>query len=522
MASLDRLLGRDREIDRFDVAWATVASGRGRMLLILGEPGIGKTRLTDALVAIARERGARAAWGGTWDDVAAPPYAPWLQILRAAIRDLDADDRHDALAAAGPALLTLLPELRSAGETDALGGGVDDGSDERARFQVFDAVARFLRSAASHAPLVIVVDDLHAADEVSLQLLRSVAMELADTTVMFIATARDPELETSDPRAALLSELERLSMADTLRPRGLDVDEIVSLIELTTGTVAPRALGSAMRRDTGGNPLFVGEVIRLLQSEGNLERATDLPSWRSVVPANLQSVIARRLDPLPTDTRDAVTTAAILGNEFEIPILARMMERSISEVLALLDTAVQARVVIPASAADGRWRFGHALIHEVVYQAISLSRRSTLHLEAGRAIEEVHDDQIEPYLAVLASHFSRALPDGDPARVVDYSTRAARYALSQYANSEAAGLYESALALVPPSDSEQRCELLIALGEARSRVGSRDGAKDAFAEAAGMATASASPSCRASISLLDFHLSPIRMAGITASALAGF
>ncbi len=242
-----------------------------------------------------------------------------------------------------------------------------------------------------------------------------------------------------------------------------------------------------MRRETGGNPLFVGEIVRLLQAEGALERATDLPAWRSVVPAGIGSVIARRLDRMPEATRAAITRASVLGNEFDVDLLAHMLGASSATTLEPLDAAVEARLVAPPTSEAGGWRFGHALIREVVYQAIAPSQRNSLHLAAGQAIEALRADRIEPYLAALASHFRRALPEGDRERVVAYTLRAAEHATRQYANAEAAALYEAAATLLPTGDSPDRCELLIALGDARSRAGRRDAAEEVFLEAAEMA-----------------------------------
>ena len=250
--------------------WITRRSGNGRLVLIGGEPGIGKSRLADELLpAGSRRRAPERTWGRGWEDAGAPPYWPWVQILRTDIRGADRESVRIQLGGRcrrGPnasGALWLFPELtvRSASESDT------------ARFQLFDATATFLRQAAAVRPLVAVLDDLQAADEPSILLLRFLASQLNDMRLLVVGTYRDVALTPDHPLTTAVVELTREPTTRLLTLPGLDVGSLGEFIGFETGVVPDTRAVAAVWRETKGNPLFVREAVRLLSAEGRLDAA---------------------------------------------------------------------------------------------------------------------------------------------------------------------------------------------------------------------------------------------------------
>ena len=211
----------------------------------------------------------------------------------------------------------------------------DDDSD-RARFQLFDSFARLLRNAARDGPIVLILDDLHAADEPSLLLLRFVSMDLADTGVVVLAIYREDELAPTDPRVGLLAEVARVSAAERLDPPGLTVDEVARYIEMAASERPPDGLAEAVHRETEGNPLFVSEIVRLLAEEGRLGRPPDIAGQPLGVTEGVKAVIGRRLARLSDPCRDLLARASVIGVEIPLDLVAALEERPAAELVPLL------------------------------------------------------------------------------------------------------------------------------------------------------------------------------------------
>jgi DNA-binding SARP family transcriptional activator len=253
-------VAREWELSTLEAGLEDALAGRGRMFLLVGEAGIGKTRLADEFAARAKQRGLLVLWGRCWEAGGAPPYWPWTQALRTYARACGTDGLRDA----SPELAQLLPEL-----ADLYPGQPASGDADAARFRLFESVAAFFRSAAARErPLLLVLDDLHAADEQSLLLLRFLAGELAEMPMVVVGTYREEQAA---------EELRRLPSRD-LRLGGLSPIQVASYIEQATGVAPPESLIEAVHAETGGNPLFVGEAVRRLASEGRLSEAPKLGS----------------------------------------------------------------------------------------------------------------------------------------------------------------------------------------------------------------------------------------------------
>ena len=479
----ETLLGREREMAALRAALASASRGRGRLVLLSGEAGIGKTRLADAFAVEARDHGARVAWGRCWEAGGAPVYWPWLQAVRSLLRDIEPDDLRRLVGPDGSHLAQVLPEVRDV--LPELPGLQDDDSDS-ARFQLFDSFSRLLRNAARDGPIVLILDDLHAADEPSLLLLRFVSMDLADTGIVVLAVYREGELAATDPRIGLLAEVARVSSAERLDPPGLTVDEVARYIESAASERPADGLAEAVHRETEGNPLFVGELVRLLADEGRLRRPPDGAGQPLGITEGVKAVIGRRLARLSDPCRELLARASVIGVEIPLDLVAALEERPASELVLLFDEAVAAHVLMEPRTPGGTWRFAHALIRDVLYASLPGSVRRDLHLRIAWTLGALPRSVTDPPLAELAHHFVLAGPAAEAGVAIDYASRAAERASSVHAHEEAARLYQLGLQ-VGGLDDLERYPLLMRLGEALTRAGDEEGAQEVFWEAAEIA-----------------------------------
>ena len=482
------LVGRDGELDELLAGLNDAASGRGRLFLLAGEPGIGKSRLADEAAARARDRGFKVAWGRCWEAGGAPAYWPWVQSLRACVRGLDDAELRSRLGAGAPFVAQIiaevaetLPDIRPPPPAGAEGG----------RFRLFDAVAAFLRNSAARQPLMLILDDLHAADAPSILLLRFVAGELGDARVLVLGTYRDIELGHGHPLAAALPELSREPATSHLRMMGLTEADVSRLIRQTAAVTPGEGVVTAVHRYTEGNPLFVGEMVRLLAADGRLEPIHDPAELSLAVPEGIREVIGRRVARLPEACGRILGLASVLGREFSLLPLARLSGVPAGELLDILHESIAARVLAEIPGAPGRLRFSHALIRDVVHENIPAGQRLRLHQRVGEILETLYQRDPDPHLAELAHHFFQAAPGGDAGKAVSYAMRAGQRAIALLAYEEAARLFRMGLAALGPGQSPEddriRCRLLLALGDALSWMRERSAAKEELRRAAAIA-----------------------------------
>ena len=479
-------VGRGRECLLLEDALRKAQAGRGRLVLISGEAGIGKSRLAREFVGRAEEQGALTLWGSCWEGGGAPAFWPWVQPLRAFVNDADISVLKGQLGRGAADLANLVPELRDL--FDDLAPEMPVVDSEGARFRLFDSISAFLRRASTTQPLVVVLDDVHAADISSLLLLEFVASEIADARVLIVATYRDAELDSNDPRASALTDVGRKA-SDRISLAGLTPSEVASYVALNSSVETPTSLVDTIAADTQGNPLFVGEIVRLLGAEEQLARPL-AAVWRPSIPETVKDVIGRRLDRLADGCRETLAVASVLGREFRLDLLELLTQHTRYELLVVLDEAIRAKVIAEMNGSLGQMRFTHALVRETLYEALPRSRRHDLHRQAGEAIEKLATGDVSSHLFELAHHFFHALPAVDPEVAVMYSHRAAEQASTLLAHEEAARLYESAYtALTAGASATPALELVLLLGRGDSlaRSGDMATARDVFLRAVAIA-----------------------------------
>jgi DNA-binding SARP family transcriptional activator len=483
---LGAFVGRDRELDELRVGLEDAIAGRGGLFLLVGGPGIGKSRLAEELIVRGRARQACVLIGRCWEAGGAPAYWPWVQVLRMYLEETEPEALRSQLGGGAADLAQIVPELRQL-FPDVLTPSI---TGEGARFRLFDSAARFLRAAAATRPLLIVLDDLHAADEASLLMLRFVAAELGRSRILVLGTYRDVDPTVRDPLASTLAELAREQVTHRIELAGLGAADIERYIEVTAGTAPPPELIAAIHTETEGNPLFVGEMVRLLAAEGHLAELDARALSELGVPQGVREVIGRRLGRLSAESQHVLTLASVLGREMDLGALERLTQRASEELLEVLDEAVAARVLTAVPGAPGRVRFAHALIRETLYDQLTAPRRVQLHRRAGEALEELYARDSAPHLAELAHHFFEAAPGGDLGKALGYSRRAGERAVALLAYEEGARYYElalQALELKQPYEARERCAFLLERGDALAKAGSMQEAKEAFLDAANLA-----------------------------------
>ena len=451
-------LGRTRELMALEAAFERAAAGHGTLVMVGGEGGIGKTRLVSEAISRAGARSpagdsGRVAWGRCWDSGGAPSLWPWTCILRELFSSTDDEALRDHLGPAAPVLAAIVPELRDTLPELEAEPALDS---EQSRFVLFDALAGFLRRASTPRPLVIVFDDLHAADQLSLLALLFVARQLAEMGVLVIATHREAEMRASR-LANLFSKLLRASERVPLT--GLEPDNIGRLIEHRGGTVGAPEIAEHLHRATGGNPFFADEVLRMLQSEGGLEILTEDPALPLRVPIGVRALIEQRLEDLPEGIRAGVAPRRRVRR----PVRARDARRGHGAPARRTARGARAgdrgRLIDATPGEVAKFSFAHDLIRETAYAGLGSLERARAHAAVGEALARRYAGTADRHVEELAHHFLEALPAGDPAVAADYAERAADHAMERFAHERAAQLYHAAgeaLELVDGLSDEER------------------------------------------------------------------
>ena len=465
----DPFVGREPTLAALEEDLSEALEGRGRAVLLVGEAGIGKTRTAEELASRARARGAEVLYGRCLETEGAPAYWPWIQVVRALVREQSAETLERWLGGSARELAQLVPELRTQlgvfGEAPPL-------ESAQARFRVFDALCSLVERASRVVPLVLVLDDLHCADEASLQLLQLLVRATPHAHVLVLGTQREVPAKRDPARAHLLAELARAPGTRTVALEGLAPAEIARFVGAITGRSPSAAWVERLHEKTGGSPFFLTQLVRLLQAEGLLAGPASEP--RDVeLPRGVREVVRRQLDGLSARSLATLELASVAGRDFSLAVLAAAGELGTEDALAAIDEAVEADVVVADLGRLAHYRFAHALVRDALYGELAPARRAALHRRIGAALEVVVAADPEPHLAALAHHFLEAAPTGVAEKAVAWSARAGDRAVAQLAYEEAVHHYDRALRALELArpDDRRRAELLVARGVAEMRAG---------------------------------------------------
>ncbi|MCH8909878.1 MAG: AAA family ATPase [Chloroflexi bacterium] len=454
-------VGRVQEMAELTVALDDALDGRGGLVMLVGEPGIGKTRLAEELEVVARDRGARVVWGASYASGGAPPYWPWTQVIRSLLTEpseaiLTAlGPRAAAIAEIVPEIRDVLPDLQPAPEVEP----------EQARFRLFDSVTSFLGEVAATQPMVVVLDDLHWADQSTLDLLQFVARDISSTSMLLVGGYRDMELSRRHPLSETLAALTRVRAFQRIPLRGLESDDVGRLVE-AVGEIRPsRKLVEEIHDRTEGNPFFVAELTRDL-SRGAASRGGEFDAMGLRIPEGVREVVGTRLNRLSEECNQVLRTAAVIGREFEFALLTEV-SAELSED-ALLDAVHEARdasTVRDLPGSGERYEFAHSLIQQTLTDELSVSQRTHLHARIVDAVERLYGDHLDDHCAELAYHCAEAGSAVAADRVVFYARMAGERAAASYAWVEARAYYEQALeALREEAPDAERAAILSGLG----------------------------------------------------------
>ncbi|HWC11474.1 MAG TPA: AAA family ATPase [Acidimicrobiales bacterium] len=473
-------VGRGDEFGQLRQAWDATMSDGLRVMLLAGEPGVGKTRLAAELAAQVHGEGALVLAGRCDEDLGVP-FQLFVEPLRHFV-DHSPDDALPArLGRYGGELVRLVPELAERVPGLPLPMTSDP---ETERYRVFDAVAAWLGEASAAHPLLLVLDDLHWAAKPNLLLLRHVLRSGALGRVLVLGTYRDTELTHNHPLVELVADLRRGTPMGRLLLDGLTQQGVTAYLEEAVGgdlEERGRAVARAIHAQTQGNPFFVREVLRHLVETGAFHKQNGrwearLPAEELGIPEGVREVVGRRLTRLSEMCNRVLRVASVMGPEFDLQVLRVAGDLDEESVLAALEEAIAARLVVESPARAMRYRFAHTLMRETVYGELSTARRVTLHRRVAEALESTYAARLDDHLPALAHHYANAaIPVGASKKAVAFARQAGDRALVQLAHHDAITFFQQALDLLEISEGEpdlgERLEILIRLGEAQRRAG---------------------------------------------------
>jgi class 3 adenylate cyclase/tetratricopeptide (TPR) repeat protein len=460
-------VARDAELAELRRQLDRTSEGHGGLAMISGEPGVGKTRIAEELLAEARDRGMVGLIGHSRGGEGALPYEPFVEMLEQATQIFEPEALRTALGESAPEVAKLLPELRRALPSIPLPPELPP---EQERRYLFNGMRDFLARASQVQPLVLILDDLQWGDDGTLLLLQHIAEQLDRQPIMIVATYRDTDLDGGRPFAHALEELVRQRLTRQIRLQRLAETSVARMLQGMSGQEPPASLAAVIHRETDGNPFFVEEVIHHLAQEERLFDAAG--GWRSdvtvgelEVPETVRLVTTRRLERVSDQCKRLLSVAAVIGRDFTFRVLETTSDLSTDALLDAVDEAERAHLVTSTEEGpEARLAFTHELVRQTLLSTLSAARRQRLHLQVADAMERASSFAEQEAAPNLAYHLREAGGAADEARTARYATLAGDRALSAAAYEDALRHYETALSTQPPSDRGARANLLYKRG----------------------------------------------------------
>lgn len=469
----ESFVGREAELELLDARFSAMSgTAQRQVVLVGGEPGLGKTTLVGHAVRSWHEAGATVAMGWCEEDVRAP-YRPFIDILGQLVAAAPPEVLRGHVGRHGASLLPLAPALAS--RVDGMPERIAT-DPETERFLLFSAVADLVARLGEHAPTVLFLDDLHWADAGTASLLRSLAAVPDPARVLVIGTFRSDELKRDHPMGQAMAAFRRLPAVSRVDLGGLRNRDVVELIERWTGSdagVGAAQLAAEVVQETDGNAFFVTEVVRHLDETGQLaDLSLGSSGSQRVMPDSVREVLGERVARLGTHADEVLAAAAVIGSEFGLPTLGEVTHVPETKILGILADASTAALVREVTDTPGRFQFTHALVQHAVLANLGATREASLHRRVAEVLEATTDAGTQ--VAELAHHWLQATRRSDSARARDWARQAGDQAIASLAPGDAVAYYRQALLLhdqLRDDDVAMRIDLLTDLGTAERHAG---------------------------------------------------
>jgi predicted ATPase len=468
-------VGRDAERATLRRILERAANGQGSVVMIGGPAGVGKTRIAAEICADASKRRVLTYVGSCYDQEDSVPFIPFVEVFEAALAQAPSPKAfRDGLGKDATELARLLPQLRR------LFPDIPQPMElppEQSRRILFNAVAEVLARTTESTPLLLMLDDLHWADEGTLALLSYFAPLVQKLPILVIGTYRDFELRAGGTLARTIDELNRRHVLERITLGGLPQNAVADMLRALSGREPPEAVVSLFYSDTEGNPFFVEELFRHLVEQGKLldsggEFRHDLNPSEADLPQNVRLAIGRRLAKLNDNTQRALATAALIGHSFTFGLLEAATGLDPDPLLDQVEEAEEAGLILSAlDYPEARFQFSHELVRRAVLGDLSAPRRQRLHLQIADALERIYAEALEERANELVHHLTEAGSAADDGRTLRFLIMAVKRELEQSASESAARHTQSALALLnrlpaSPERDQRELDLQIAYGVA--------------------------------------------------------
>jgi tetratricopeptide (TPR) repeat protein len=484
--STSPLVGRRKEFAEIVTKLDALRDRRGSIVLIGGEPGVGKTKLTEAVLLEARSRGYFCAVGHCYEMDGAPPYLPFIEQIEYTTRVAPPGRLRAALGSGAAEIARIMPALRQI--FPDIPAPLDLPPDQQRHF-LFTQFREYLERGTAGVPVVFLFDDLHWADDSTLLLFEYLAPHVSRLPLLVLGTYRDVELDVTRPFAKSLERLTRQRLADRIALRRMPETDVAALLASLGAPDPPASLVAAIYAETEGNPFFVEEVFQHLREEGRVldDAGRWLPTIQLAdlaVPEGVRLVIGRRLERVSAPCREILTAAAVIGARFDLKVLEAVADVGIDAMLDAMEEAERSGLVVAQQMKrETRYVFAHELIRHTLLAALSVPRRARRHLRTGEAFERVYAGRLDQHAAELAYHFFQSASAVDEEKTTRYLLLAGQQALSAGAFDEALAQADKAFSIVEDTGDQRYADLLWLRASALRALGRWKDASDTFMQA---------------------------------------